>query len=392
MAFNATGGSRRGFLGLALSSLLALGVAGAARAQATGEPVLFGISGPLTGPAAQYGAQWKKGFDLALAEVNAKGGVNGRPLRYVFEDSQNDPRQAVAIAQKFVGDPKILVEVGDFASPTSMAATPIYQRGGLVQLGFTNSHPDFTKGGDYVWSNSPSQAEEAPLLADYAVKGLGLKRLAVLHLNTDWGRTSKDLFVKAAQDAGAQVVVAEGYLPDEKDFRSTLVRAREANPDGVILISYYADGAAIARQLKPVGLNQPVVAVGSVYSPKFLELGGEAVNGIHTTTRFFPAEPRPEVQNYIARYRAAYNEDPDVFSTYAYDTAILLHRVISQYGTDRKAIRDGLAAVTDVPSVIYGLAKFDTESRRVYGSRSVRLEVKNGSFALWDGTRAASTN
>jgi branched-chain amino acid transport system substrate-binding protein len=149
----------------------------------------------LTGPNAQYGAQWKRGFDLALDEINGAGGVNGRPLAYSFEDSQSDPRQSVAIAQKFVADPRVIVELGDFSSPASMAASPIYQRGKLVQFGFTNSHPDFTKGGDYMWSNSTNQAEEQPKLAEYAIRALGLQRPAVLHLNTDWGRASKDVFV-----------------------------------------------------------------------------------------------------------------------------------------------------------------------------------------------------
>jgi hypothetical protein len=117
------------------TGLAALGVMTALAQTATGEPVTIGVSGPLTGQNAQYGAQWKKGFDLALEEVNSKGGVKGRPLQYVFEDSQADPRQTVTIAQKFVGDPKIVVEVGDFSSTASMAASPIYQRAGLVQFG-----------------------------------------------------------------------------------------------------------------------------------------------------------------------------------------------------------------------------------------------------------------
>src|SRR6267378_2973912 len=152
----------------------------AALAQSS-EPIMLGVSGPLTGPNAQYGAQWKQGFDLALDEILAGGGVNGRKLAYSFEDSQSDPRQSVAIAQKFVSDPRIVLELGDFSSPASMAASPIYQRAGLVQFGFTNSHPDFTKGGDYMWSNSVSQSDEQPLSAAYAVKRLGLKRIAVLH-------------------------------------------------------------------------------------------------------------------------------------------------------------------------------------------------------------------
>src|SRR6266576_1481267 len=189
------------------------------------EPITLGVSGPLTGPNAQYGAQWKQGFDLALDEIHAAGGINGRKLVYVFEDSQSDPRQSVAIAQKFVSDPKIVMEIGDFSSTASMAASPIYQRGGLVQFGFTNSHPNFTKGGDYMWSNSISQADETPRLAKYAAD-LGLKRLAVLYLNTDWGRTSDKIFAESGKSMGLDVVAAEGYQPDEKDFRSTLVRVR----------------------------------------------------------------------------------------------------------------------------------------------------------------------
>src|SRR6478609_5714073 len=273
------------------------------------EPILLGVSGPLTGPNAQYGTQWKQGFDLALDEIQASGGINGRKLAYSFEDSQSDPRQSVAIAQKFVSNPKIVVELGDFSSPASMAASPIYQRGGLVQFGFTNSHPDFTKGGDYMWSNSVSQADEQPLSAAYAVKRLGLKRIAMLHLNTDWGRTSKEIFNKAAKEMGAEIVATEGYLPDEKDFRSTLVRLRDAKPDGLMLISYYSDAALIARQVKQAGLKLPIVAASSVYSPKLIELGGDAVEGMYTASRYFPGDSRPLVREFVARFKAKYNKE-----------------------------------------------------------------------------------
>lgn len=106
------------------------------------------------------------------------------------------------MAQKFVADPRIVVELGDFSSGASMAASQIYQRGGLVQFGFTNSHPDFTQaGGDYTWSNSVTQKQASPLLADFAVKKLGLKKLAVLNLNTDWGKTSYGLFTDHERSA-----------------------------------------------------------------------------------------------------------------------------------------------------------------------------------------------
>jgi branched-chain amino acid transport system substrate-binding protein len=384
MARNPNVFTRRRSFGI-VSALAVLAMPLAIGQVATGEPVYFGVSGPLTGPNAQYGAQWKAGFDLALEEVNGNGGIKGRPLAYVFEDSQSDPRQSVAIAQKFVADPKILIELGDFSSPASMAASPIYQRAGLVQLGFTNSHPDFTKGGDFVWSPSISQADSQPLLADLAVKKLGFKRIAVLHLNTDWGRTSKDVFVKAAAERGAQVVIAEGYQPDEKDFRSTLVRVRDANPDGIVLVSYYADGALIAGQIRATGIKLPVTAVGSVYSPKFIELGGAAVNGITTNSTFFPEEPRAEVQNFVKRFRAKYTREPDAFNAYAYDAVIITAAALRAGGTDRKAIRDALPKLKDVPSVVFGKASFNPETRRALGVRSVDLVVADGKWAVYEG-------
>ena len=207
-----------------------------------------------------------------------------------FEDSQSDPRQTVVIARKFVDDERIVVEVGDFSSAASMAASPIYQAAGLVQFGFTNSHPDFTKGGDCIWSNAVNQKDEMPLLADLA-RDMRLKRLAVLYINSDWGRTAKDLFVEAVKKHAGEVVGAEGYLADEKDFRSAIVRVRDANPDGIALISYYPDGAQITRQIHNAGLTQPIIAGGSIYSPKFLELGGDAVNGVITNVPFFPERP-----------------------------------------------------------------------------------------------------
>ena len=357
-------------------------------AETAGEPVTLGVSGPLTGPNAQYGAQWKKGFDLALSEVDAAGGIKGHPLTYQFEDSQSDPRQAVAIAQKFVSDSKVVVEGGDFSSTASMAASPIYQRAGLVQFGFTNSHPNFTKGGDYMWSNSLAQTDETPRLARYA-GSLGLKRVAVLHLNTDWGRTSEKIFLDTAKTLGLEVVASEGYQPDEQDFRSTLVRVRDAKPDGIVLISYYSDGALIARQVRSVGLKEPIVAIGSVYSPKFIELGGADVEGVYTESTFFPGDSRPEVRNFVDKFKARYNEEPDEFNADAYDTMILLAAVMNKYGTDRKAIHDGLGEIKDVPSVIFGKATFDPQTRRVAGGVPAYLIVKDGKFVVWDGKKPA---
>jgi branched-chain amino acid transport system substrate-binding protein len=270
-----------------------------------------------------------------------------------------------------------------------MAASPIYQRAGLVQFGFTNSHPDFTKGGDCMWSTSISQADEQPRLADYAIAGLGLKKLAVMHQNTDWGRTSKDIFIKAAQEQGAAVVAAEGYMADEKDFRPTLVRVRDAQPDGIILIAYYADAALIARQARDQGMGQALAAASSVYSPKLIELGGTAVEGLYTHSPFSAVDPRPEVQAFVSGFKQRYGRDPDSFNAYSYDAMIMAYTVISQFGATRKGIHEGFAQVKDVPSVIFGKAAFDPATRRVRKPQYARLVIKDQKFAAWDGSPAA---
>jgi len=360
----------------------------ALRARAAAEPIIAGVSGPLTGPNAQYGAQWKRGFDLALEGINGAGGVKGRPIQYEFQDSQSDPRQSVAVAQKFVADPRIVIELGDFSSPASMAASPIYQRAKLVQFGFTNSHPDFTKGGDHMWSNSTDQAEEQPHLAEFASK-LGFKRPALLHLNTDWGRTAKDAFLKAAPGLGMEVAATEGYLSAEQDFRPTLVRARDSKPDGLVLLSYYADGALISRQARDTGLTLTILAGTSNYSPKFIELGGAGVEGDYVMSTFFPGDPRSEVQDFVKRYQAKYGMEPDSFSAGAYDTMVLFAALCERYGTTREAMQTGLTEIRDVPSVIYGKVSFDPKTRRVQGANYKLLLVRDGKFTVWGGQHPA---
>jgi branched-chain amino acid transport system substrate-binding protein len=246
-----------------------LGALGAQKA----EPILIGVSGPLTGPVAQYGLAWKKGFDLALAEINGSGGIKGRQLQYVFTDTQNDPKQTVATAQKYVADPRIVLATGDFSSTSSMAASAIYQRAGLVQFGFNNSNPSFTKGGDYLWSNSPNDLNEAFAHAAYT-RDLGLKRVALFQLNTDWGKTAGDYTVAALKKDGVEVALREAYLPDEKDFKTVITKAKALGVDGIVFVSYANDAALLVQQIRGQGLGVPIVANGANASADFPALAG----------------------------------------------------------------------------------------------------------------------
>jgi branched-chain amino acid transport system substrate-binding protein len=373
-------------LGIALLSAL-LAACGTVGGAAQPDKVYFGVSGPMTGDNAEYGRIWKQGFQLAIEELNSKGGVLGKPIELAIEDSQSDPKQTPAIAQKFVADKRIVAVIGDFSSPAAMAASPIYNQAGLSQLGITNSHPKFTDTGEYIFGTSRSQNDDAPQLADFATKTLGGKRLAVFHLNTDWGQVTYDLFSKQAKANGVEIVDTEPYLPTEKDFRSALTKARDAKPDTLIMLSYYNDAALIARQAADVNLNIPKVGIGSIYSPKFIELGGKAVDGVFTTSGFFPQDPRPEVQEFTKKYQAKYNEIPDQFAAQAYDGIKLLAVGLEKAGKlDRKALRDALDGISGVPSVAYGTLALGPD-RRVQASPQTKLQVQNGQFAVWQGQK-----
>ena len=125
---------------LTATALVAAGCAsssgGSTDADST-EPIVFGVSGPLTGNQAEYGENWQEGFAIALDEINGAGGINGREVQIDFQDSQGEASQATTIAQRFVSDDSVLAVMGDFSSATSMVASPIYQRAGLLQLGIT---------------------------------------------------------------------------------------------------------------------------------------------------------------------------------------------------------------------------------------------------------------
>lgn len=222
-------------------------------------PIYFGVSGPFSGDRAEYGAVWKKGMNMAVDEINAAGGIKGRPVELVYQDTQSDPKQSVPVAQKFVDDERIIAELGDFSSAASMAALPIYERGKLVQFGLTNSDPKFTKGGEYMFSTAPTMQMDAALMADIAVKHLG-KQAAVFYQASDWGDTSQKVFVERYKAVGGQVVALENYLLTDKDYHAILSKARRANPDVLVLFSYYTDGALLLQQAQDVGLKGKILA------------------------------------------------------------------------------------------------------------------------------------
>ena len=346
-----------------------------------GEPISVGLSAPLTGNYSEYGTNWQKAIQIAVEKINAKGGIKGRPLEIVAEDSKSDPKDSAQIAQKFSSDPKIVATIGDFTSTACMAAQPIYDRAGVVQLSPTASHPDFAPKSQWSFGIIGTQAAEGPFMANYTVKREGKKRIAVLYINNDWGIAAQEQYVKKAKDLGADVVAVDSYFDRDKDFTAVLTKLRGAKPDALYIATMYNDGALMSKQREKLGWSDVAVfGPGSLYSPKLLELGGSSVEGLHTSTIFLENDPRPEVQEFVKAFKARNNGvAPNMFAAIAYDAITLMAQTIEKAGTDRKAIRDELAKTKNFVGMT---GKISFTERRDVERDYHYLVVKNGAWTL----------
>jgi branched-chain amino acid transport system substrate-binding protein len=362
--------------------LAALAVLTATPPAWSADPIHIALSAPLTGNFAEYGQNFQKAIDLGVEWINAAGGVKGRPIVMVVGDSKADPKEAAALAQKFTSDSRIVAEIGDFSSTACLAAQPIYDRAGMVQLSPTASHPNFAPGSQWSFGIVGTQAGEGPFMARYAVQKLGKKRLAVLYINNDWGIVSKDLFIKAAKEMGAEVIATESYFETDKDFTGVLTKIRGQKPELLYIPSFYNEAALINKQREKLGWTDvTMMGPGSLYSPKLLEIGGDSVNGLYTSAAFFPKDPGANVQKFVKGFEAKYKATPNMFAAVAYDSINLLAFVIERVGTDRKAIRDEMAKVRDFPGVT---GKITFTERRDVVKEYRQLIIKNGDFVLYD--------
>jgi branched-chain amino acid transport system substrate-binding protein len=347
------------------------------------EPYYVGVTGPFTGDNAEYGTMWKKGFEIALEEINADGGINGRPIELLYEDSQSDPKQAASIAQKFVADERVVAQLGDFSTTATWAASPIYQSAGLVQLAFTPSHPQLTKPGDVVFQLSPTQADEGKALANVALNVLKAKKVAIIHLNSDFGKAVKDMAAEQITAAGGEVLTTQSYLPTDKDFKSQLTEIKKLNPELIILGSYYTDAALIVKQAKDLEINATYLATAAVHSPALLTLGGKDVEGLITLSVFDMDNPSPTLKSFTEKYQAKFGAgEPDTFAVQAYDAIRLIANAIEKGDGSRQSIRDELAKTTDFPGASQTKITY-SPTRQLTNPEIFPIQVKDGKYVTF---------
>lgn len=340
------------------------------------------LAAPLTGDYAQYGESFKRAIDLYVQMINENGGIKGKQIKITVFDDKNDAKEATNIAQKLVSDKKYLAVIGHFASTPSMAAAPIYQKGGLVEFSPTASHPEFTSQGSFMFRNINTQAIEGPILAEFAVNSLKKKKIAVIYINNDWGLVTKNKFVEKAEELGANVITEEPFIGGQtKDFTPTLTKVKEFEPDLLFIAAMYSDTGLILKQAKQLKFDVTILGPSSLNNEQLIKMAGEAAEGVYLTSNFFPKDPAPRVKKFVDEYTKAYGVEPDQFAAVAYDTIGMLAQAIEKAGFDRMAVRDALAQMKDYEGVT-GKTSFN-ENRDVI-KEVVILRIRNGEFTLVD--------
>jgi branched-chain amino acid transport system substrate-binding protein len=374
-------GKRLGIGVLVLGIVFNISAGGKQEAAKTDETVYIALTAPITGDYAEYGNNFKRSVEMAIDQINAKGGVLGRKLAVLVGDSKGDPKESATLAQKWTSDPRIVAQIGDFTSTCCLAAQPIYDQAGMVQLSPTSSHTKFAPGSKWSFSIVGTQAGEQPFVADYAYNLLGFRKIAVIHINNDWGVDTAKYFTESFKKLGGTITAVEKYFDGEKDFTAILTKLRASNPDALFMAAMYNDGAAISNQRAKLGWNLPVVGPSSLYSEQLLKLGGDSVNNLYTVVSFFTDDPRPEIQAYVTEFQKRYGVKPNFHAALAYDSMMLLADAMKRAGSfDRNKVREALQATKNFPGLA-GSITF-TESGDAI-KEYTRVWIVNNKFELY---------
>lgn len=353
-----------------------------AKQESKGAEYKIAVVGPMTGDYAQYGEAFKRGTEMKAKEINDAGGVNGVKIKLEMLDDKNDPKEAANIAQKIASNKDYLAVVGNFASTACLAGAPIYQKAGIVQLSPTSSHPQFTKQGTYMFRNVNTQEIEGPIAAEYAVKFLGKKNVAIIYINNDWGITAKDYFKQGVEKFGGKIVAEETFIGGQtKDFTPTITKIRGTNPDILFLAAMYSEAGMITQQIKQLNYDIQMIGTSSLNNEQLIKLAGKSVEGMYLTSNFFPGDPSEKVKGFLTKFKNTYGADADQFAAQAYDSLGMISESLKVSGADRSKLRDALQNIKDYDGIT-GVTNFN-ENRDVIKTM-VLLQVKDGKFNLVD--------
>ena len=353
-----------------------------AAAQST-EPIVFGMVAPMTGDAAEYGTQLERGVRLAVDEINAAGGINGRQVELDICDDKCDPYEASLCAQKMTANEKIFAVIGHVCSSCTLAAGPIYDKAGLTDMTVSSTNPEVTKKGwTHVFRTVANDGMQGPLIADLAFNKLGKSKVAIIYANNDYGKGLLDATQPAITKLGAEVVAVETFAPGvDKDFSAQLTKIAQAKPDTLVLLTDYSEGGLIVKQRIAAGLGDiAVIASGGNSHQSFIDLGGPGAEGVFFLNYFDADNPDKLVQEFVKKYVALYNEKPATeIAPYGYE-APYIYKMAIEKGATKETLPEVMHTIKYVG--VTGTTEFGPDGDVLNKGQFV-LIIKDGKFTSY---------
>lgn len=316
-------------------------------------PYRMGAILPLSGRAAILGENVRNGMQMAVDDINAAGGINGRMLEIEFGDSRNDPKEGVSLMNKFTSVHRFPAVVSAM-TPITAPLIPIAERHKTVLFATMVSSPTFADRSEYLFRCFTRAETEVPPLAKIAYEKLGMRKVVSLYVDDDFGKGYADYFKAEFEKLGGKIVGELPFARGGSDFRNTIAKVKSIKKDGIYLVGYDKAMGLIPKQIREMGIKTPILANASAATPVYIKIAGEAAEGITLMNFAFSTRaPRSEEgKQLVKKYKEKFGSTPLVLTVIGYDIVGLLAKAIRIKGYTADGIRQGLLAIKDYEGVI----------------------------------------
>lgn len=347
----------------------------------TRPPYLIGAVLSLSGPVAPNGVPTKDGIEVAVAEINGRGGVNGRPLQVLFEDDQSKPDQAVILANKLINQNQVHLLLGASFGSTSNAIASVVEKQNVVQLSPTAwTKPEFRVLPNTFYFLADFESVVDRMLA-FMTKDLNAKRVGMLRLSREYGQIGSESFQKLKGKYGVEIVREERGTDGDTDFTPQLTNIRKEKPD--ILVSWFANpaGAISVKNARQLGMTMPIMGPVSMATRPMIAVGGPAAEGAILQSFIAADDPLPRQKHFVDLFNAKMGKLPEVFESVGYDmvnVAALALGMVSGDRPDPAKLKEAMESVTyDGAAVVLRYSKTVHEPD---SSSILFVKVQKGKF------------
>ena len=303
--------------------------------------ILIATAGPMTGQYASFGEQMRRGAEMAVKDINAHGGVLGQQLKLAVGDDACDPKQAVAVANKFVSDGVVFV-AGHFCSGSSIPASQVYTEENILQISPASTNPKLTdEGGPNVFRVCGRDDQQGIVAGNFLADHFGGKKIAILQDKTAYGKGLADETKKQLNARGLQEVMYEAYTAGEKDYSALVSKMKEAGVDVFYVGGYHTEAGLMIRQAREQGYNVQLVSGDALVTDEFWKITGKAGEG---TLMTFSPDPRknPAAAPVVEEFRAT-GYEPEGYTLYTYGAIQAWVQAVEKAGsTDTEKVEAAL--------------------------------------------------